>query len=601
MIRGIYFEDFQGFKGSNSCRLAPITLIYGPNASGKSTFARAIKLLKLIHGNKYGSNENLVKGSESEAFRAYGWSPSKSKPNAFTLGLKLESLDDPLDGVSDSIFTPEVDSADFRFTLATSLNQYAISQTITSRPSQNPIFMHKFRLNLPQADLTDALLAELKEHLEEVRHRFDVFEEALIDQEPSSEDESSTPRPVTSVSIATAQIEFQKSKRQKSKALEAELIEWFNSSQQIATFLEPTIWEPNFKVAVNAALYFLDSLRKVADFPVATGEFQQIVFDSNTGNLQLQEWFEYENEDIHDDEQHAEASNLDFSVSQEKLNFLLPIIYRNGMLFRYSKVVDHETNPLVEEDPYGYQDWCTDADELYAHESAVAFHRNSEALWLELENAKFIEGVLEVPTEQYGPNQLSSVSKEVLASVNSELSRLTDGRYQYVVNRTDALRPERSTTDPKVRDLFTEVEIPFTEAGSGLSRILPILMDLHDPSRRGLTFIEEPELHLHPRLQADLMDGIVNRLISEDENAAARQFVLETHSESMLLRLQKRIRNGDISKEDVCVLYVEAVNPIYCEDGRGYNRITELSLDHFGDVLDPFPVSFVDLRLNDLL
>jgi predicted ATPase len=84
------------------------------------------------------------------------------------------------------------------------------------------------------------------------------------------------------------------------------------------------------------------------------------------------------------------------------------------------------------------------------------------------------------------------------------------------------------------------------------------------------------------------------------EDGDARQFILETHSESMLLRLQKRIRNGDISGDDVAVLFMESVSPEDSDDGQGFNKVTELKIDHLGDVIDPFPVSFVDLRIRDL-
>ena len=609
MLRGIFFEDFQGFKGQNSCRLAPITLIFGPNASGKSSFARAIKLLKVLHGNKYESNEKLVQRSQSEATLAFGWSATEAKANSFTLGLTLSNSDELVAGVSAEPFKQEVQSAEFRLSLATSLNQYSMSQTITFLPSKTPVFLERFVFSIPLADLTDELLAELKKNLEMVLERLKEFE-GPSDFQHQSKAQETPDEESRNIVISAQDLERRFSQREKSRSFEEEQIEWFNSNQNIVTFNASSLWGANFKNYVLAALLNLEYLGSKGSFPEPIREFQQIKFDSSTDVLQVNSWHEVLNEDepgfdyVHLTEENSEfgkGEEIDLSVDENVLDNLLPLIYRNGMLFRYSKAVQYEADPITGEDPYNYQDWGAEGDELYAFDSAVAFHRNSESLWLELENAKFIEGWRGIPTRQSGPNQLSTVSKPVIDSVNAELARLTDGRYQYLVNRVDALRPEMSATDPKIRDLYTNVEIPFTEAGTGLSQILPILLDLYDPEREGLTFIEEPELHLHPKLQADLMDSIVNRCVLNDDESSQRQFILETHSESMLLRLQKRIRNGDIAKDDVCVLYVEAVNPAYSEDGKGFNRITELSLDHFGDVIDPFPISFVDLRLSDLL
>jgi hypothetical protein len=45
---------------------------------------------------------------------------------------------------------------------------------------------------------------------------------------------------------------------------------------------------------------------------------------------------------------------------------------------------------------------------------------------------------------------------------------------------------------------------------------------------------------------------------------------------------------------------MESVSPEESDDGQGFNKVTELKIDHLGDVIDPFPVSFVDLRIRDL-
>ena len=58
--------------------------------------------------------------------------------------------------------------------------------------------------------------------------------------------------------------------------------------------------------------------------------------------------------------------------------------------------------------------------------------------------------------------------------------------------------------------------------------------------------VEEPEIHLHPKLEADLAD-----LICESAVERGNQFIIETHSEDLLLRILKKIRNGKLSNNDV--------------------------------------------------
>jgi AAA15 family ATPase/GTPase len=46
MIRKLRLENFQGFRSKTEIELAPITLIFGPNSSGKSSLIKGILLLK---------------------------------------------------------------------------------------------------------------------------------------------------------------------------------------------------------------------------------------------------------------------------------------------------------------------------------------------------------------------------------------------------------------------------------------------------------------------------------------------------------------------------------------------------------------------------
>ena len=64
--------------------------------------------------------------------------------------------------------------------------------------------------------------------------------------------------------------------------------------------------------------------------------------------------------------------------------------------------------------------------------------------------------------------------------------------------------------------------------------------------------IEQPELHIHPKLQADLGDLLIDSIQEPRRN----QFIIETHSEHLALRLQRRVREKKLSPEDISVVYV---------------------------------------------
>ena len=61
------------------------------------------------------------------------------------------------------------------------------------------------------------------------------------------------------------------------------------------------------------------------------------------------------------------------------------------------------------------------------------------------------------------------------------------------------------------------------------------------------------EIHLHPRLQANLADLMIANITGRGEE----QWIVETHSELLVLRIQRRIREGTLDPSDVSVLYVD--------------------------------------------
>nr|MBF4243281.1 hypothetical protein [Vibrio anguillarum] len=70
------------------------------------------------------------------------------------------------------------------------------------------------------------------------------------------------------------------------------------------------------------------------------------------------------------------------------------------------------------------------------------------------------------------------------------------------------------------------------------------------------------------------------------------QWIIETHSEALMLRIQRRIREGTLPKEMVSVLYVDV--------GDLGAQVTELKLDDEGDFLTHWPNGFFEERVNEM-
>ncbi|MFI5490555.1 DUF3696 domain-containing protein [Micromonospora echinaurantiaca] len=138
-------------------------------------------------------------------------------------------------------------------------------------------------------------------------------------------------------------------------------------------------------------------------------------------------------------------------------------------------------------------------------------------------------------------------------------------------------------------DQRSGVRVTPADVGFGISQILPIVVELLS-RRESIIMIEQPETHLHPRLQSRIAD-----LFIETAQAGGRgnQLIIETHSEHIVLRLQRRIREGVLDASDVAVIYID-------QDDRGRAVVHRLRLDSEGNFVDEWPHGFFDERLDDM-
>lgn len=152
--------------------------------------------------------------------------------------------------------------------------------------------------------------------------------------------------------------------------------------------------------------------------------------------------------------------------------------------------------------------------------------------------------------------------------------------------------------------------VEIADVGVGISQVIPVLFGCWQAmTGRNSVHIQQPELHLHPKLQAQLADVFV-KCINTSEDCGI--FLLESHSEHLLLRLLRRIRETnqtenstsnvlDIGKARSRSLNAEQVSVVYVKkDENGLTTMKHLRLAEDGEFLDRWPDGFFSERDKEL-
>ena len=127
--------------------------------------------------------------------------------------------------------------------------------------------------------------------------------------------------------------------------------------------------------------------------------------------------------------------------------------------------------------------------------------------------------------------------------------------------------------------------VNLVDVGYGVSQVLPIIVDaLQGAASNQTLLLQQPEVHLHPRAQAELGSFFV-RLANKK-----RRFIVETHSDYLVDRVRREVREGRLRPDDVSLLYFER--------GQHGSTVHNLDLDKGGSIENP-PESYRQFFLDE--
>ena len=204
------------------------------------------------------------------------------------------------------------------------------------------------------------------------------------------------------------------------------------------------------------------------------------------------------------------------------------------------------------------------------------------------------------PKRTYDPvNETMSPEGDHVPMMMMRLDNADDERWRLLHKSLSAFGHESGMfSDIRVRRHGKQMSDPFQlqvraksgtpanimDVGYGVSQSLPILVDIHS-HRDSLFLLQQPEVHLHPRAQAELAT-VFAASVRENGNS----FMIETHSDHIVDRMRILVRQGKIPAEDVSILYFEPV--------RNAVQIHNIEVDGDGN-LENVPPGYRDFFLRE--
>jgi predicted ATPase len=184
---------------------------------------------------------------------------------------------------------------------------------------------------------------------------------------------------------------------------------------------------------------------------------------------------------------------------------------------------------------------------------------------------------------------------------------------------------DQDITFLRVRDMRRGLDLDYTEVGVGISQILPVIVACCGEMLQSKHIcIEQPELHLHPALQARLGDLFIESALGSTTQFArtgpedddwedfqvqhTNSLLIETHSEHLILRILRRIKETTLYKEqgiefpeEFVPITPEDVAVYYVSPGEEGSTVKELPITPDGDFAENWPNGFFEERLDELV
>ena len=206
------------------------------------------------------------------------------------------------------------------------------------------------------------------------------------------------------------------------------------------------------------------------------------------------------------------------------------------------------------------------------------------------------------PKVQYNPTEIKTTDQaDILLQMakmkkNNNWSKISEelqrfGKASKLFQSLDIdISDENNDKSPfSIKVTVDKLKSNITNVGYGVSQILPVLghIFISDQKKHHTFLMQQPETHLHPRVEAEFATLMVNMINQYNKKY---RFICETHSDYIIQRSRVEIKKKNLNPEDFLILYFELKN--------GTAKIYPITVDHNGN-MENQPDSYKEFFLSE--
>ncbi|GAA6208435.1 hypothetical protein NBRC116601_17280 [Cognatishimia sp. WU-CL00825] len=553
----IEIENFKGIAAKQVIDLAPITLLFGANSAGKSTILQALHYLREVLSRANPDPDQTLAGGLIDLGGFANLIHAHDLNRTMTVKIVIDGVDGfgtdhlPLNG-GGSVSAPEFEQLPIRYLLGenTDVKDYAVVQTIGvsvsvawSELNAQP-YVSSISVELDDEDVATISSPPQsgRATLSDINFEHKLFHRIVEHDEPDEQDEGLSKFPLAD--------------------------EVAELSRQMAD--SDAVPESSYRVAVKTISGALPDLNSTLTSDIRDPDVSKVEFERTSPRVR-------------------------------GLENLLDELVVGPM--RVARDYLNETTyigPLREIPPRGFQPKLSPDEARWAQGLAA---------WDLLFTDRKGELLKRVNLWLSGKDKLGT-NYEILRTERREIPATSRMHHLFARGITEDDLPElqdaysdlNATNEIVLRDFAQNITVSPIDVGVGISQMIPVVVAcLKNGS--GVVMVEQPELHIHPAIQVGLGDLFLAAIsLDQTSISGTKTLLIETHSEHIMLRLLRRVRetSNDELPPGALGTSVNDIAVIYVENRDQTVEFFRMSVDQDGDFSDRWPRGFFTERAEEL-